>query len=441
MPYQLQEIRDLRRQRRELGEQVRAIYAQCREEEREPTADEDQRIDAMLDDGEQLRERIHQMERADGLLEDLDQPEGRATPSPSPLADDAEDAAEELEDRQDVELEEVGNGPRDTPEYRRLYRQFLMATGSAQAMQIAHRAHEYRIEHRDLQTDDDEQAGYLVPPEQMVMEIIQALDDEVMLRDLARTFTVRQARSLGAPKRTAKASTWSWGSEIEKPTADTSLKFGKRNLHPHYASGEIKASRDFLRSSLINAEEYVRDEIARDGGELEENAFLTGSGAEQPLGLFTASDDGLSTSVDVSTGNTATEVTLEGLREAKYSLKASYWPRLRWLGSRTFHKQLYSLDDGEGRPLLVESLRTGELDRALGFPVLLSEFAPETFTTGQYVAILGDFRFYWIADALDIEIQRLDELYARSNQVGFIARLKTDGMPVLEEAFARVKLG
>jgi len=39
-----------------------------------------------------------------------------------------------------------------------------------------------------------------------------------------------------------------------------------------------------------------------------------------------------------------------------------------------------------------------------------------------------------------MEVQRLTELYARTNQIGFIGRLKTDGMPVTEEAFARVKL-
>jgi len=51
----------------------------------------------------------------------------------------------------------------------------------------------------------------------------------------------------------------------------------------------------------------------------------------------------------------------------------------------------------------------------------------------------GDFSFYWIADALDMQIQRLDELYAESNQVGFIGRLETDGMPVLEDAFRRLQ--
>ena len=39
-----------------------------------------------------------------------------------------------------------------------------------------------------------------------------------------------------------------------------------------------------------------------------------------------------------------------------------------------------------------------------------------------------------------MQIQRLVELYAATNQVGFIGRMELDGMPVLEEAFVRVKL-
>ena len=70
----------------------------------------------------------------------------------------------------------------------------------------------------------------------------------------------------------------------------------------------------------------------------------------------------------------------------------------------------------------------------------MSEYVPNTFTTGLYTGVLADWRFYWIADALDMTVQRLVELYARSNQIGFIGRKETDGMPVLAEAFARVKM-
>ena len=76
----------------------------------------------------------------------------------------------------------------------------------------------------------------------------------------------------------------------------------------------------------------------------------------------------------------------------------------------------------------------------IGQPIFMSEYVPNTFTTGQYVGLIGDLSYYWIADALDMQIQALFELYAESNQVGYIARMETDGMPVLAEAFARVKL-
>jgi HK97 family phage major capsid protein len=70
----------------------------------------------------------------------------------------------------------------------------------------------------------------------------------------------------------------------------------------------------------------------------------------------------------------------------------------------------------------------------------MSEYMSNTFTTGLYVGILGDFSNYWIADAQSLEFQVLSELYAETNQVGLIGRMDSDGMPVLEEAFVRVKL-
>ena len=70
----------------------------------------------------------------------------------------------------------------------------------------------------------------------------------------------------------------------------------------------------------------------------------------------------------------------------------------------------------------------------------MSEYAPNTMTTGLYVGILGDFSFYWIADAMDMEMQRVMELYSQTRQIGLHAWLETDGMPVLSEAFVRVTL-
>jgi HK97 family phage major capsid protein len=76
----------------------------------------------------------------------------------------------------------------------------------------------------------------------------------------------------------------------------------------------------------------------------------------------------------------------------------------------------------------------------LGTPVLVSEYAPNTFTSLLYVGLIGDLSHYWIAENMSLDIQRLVELGALTNQDYFIGRMSLDGMPVLEKAFVRVQL-
>jgi HK97 family phage major capsid protein len=293
-----------------------------------------------------------------------------------------------------------------------------------------------------LQTDVGSSGGYITTPEEFNATLIRTLNDMRWIRKLARKF-VTSAQSLGTPKRTAKMASFAWGSELSTPTPDSALKFGKRALAPHYMTGEILVSRDLMRSAAINPEEIVNFEIERDSGELEEQAFLTGSGAQRPLGLFVASADGISTGRDVSAGNSTTAIGADALRNAKYALRAQYRnsPSIGWIFHRDAVKQISTLKDGNGQYLWQNGVTAGDPDRLLNYPVNESEFAPNTFTTGQYVGLLGDLSWYWIADAFDgMDMQRLIEKYAEQNQVAFICRRKVDGAPMLEEAFSRLKL-
>jgi HK97 family phage major capsid protein len=175
-------------------------------------------------------------------------------------------------------------------------------------------------------------------------------------------------------------------------------------------------------------------------GIVQENAFLNGSGAGQPLGVMTASANGVTTARDVSIGNTATELRFDGLIKAKYSLKPQYRSRAQWIFHTDALEMLAKLKDGEGRYIWQQSVQVGSPDRLLGLPYLESAYMPNTFTASQYVGILGDFSNYWILDALTMAIQVVVELYAATNQNGYIIQAETDGAPVLAEAFARVKL-
>ena len=156
--------------------------------------------------------------------------------------------------------------------------------------------------------------------------------------------------------------------------------------------------------------------------------------------MFVASALGIDTGQDVSTGNTTTEVKADGLIEAKYTLKDGYWPQAVWIFHQDTIKQIRKLKDGEGQYIWRAGLANDRGDTILDAPLRMSRYAPNTFNTGLYVGIIGDFSRYWIVDALGTTIQVLTELYAETNENGYIIRKEVDGMPVVEEAFVRVKL-
>lgn len=353
----------------------------------------------------------------------------------------------------EAETVEVRNGCYDLATGKLQYRKVPVGErGSAQYQDAFNRALTGRNltgeEYAALQSDNADQAGYLLAPVQFSSELLKAVDDECLIRQYANITTVAEADSLGIRKRTTKASTFGWSSELAVSTDDSSLAYGLKVLTPHPATGAVKVSRDLLRRSAGLAESEVRYELARDAGELMENAYLTGTGNQRPLGVFTASTDGISTGRDVATGST-TNFTADKLKKAKYTLKPQYRRNggsrsgARWMFHRDGMALLAQLKDGNGQYLLNPGrglVGSDSEDMLLDIPVDQSEFAPNTFTTGLYVGILACWQYYRIADALSIEIQVLQELYAATNQIGYIARLKTDGLPVLEEAFVRIIL-
>lgn len=295
-------------------------------------------------------------------------------------------------------------------------------------------------EFRNLQAGVDTEGGYLMMPEQFVAQLIKEVDDMVVVRGLATTFQVPNAVSLGAPSLDQRADDSDWTTELATGSEDTGIKFGKRKLTPHPLAKRVKISNELLRSGIMNPEGIVMSELGYKFGVTQEKAFMTGHGNQQPLGLFTASTNGISTARDVSEDNTTTAITFDGLLSALYSLKSQYQANGQWLFHRDAIKQIAKIKDNDGQYIWRASVVEGRPDLIQGRPVIMSEFVPNTFAADQYVGMFADFSKYWIADAMNLQMQRLGELYAESNQTGFIGRLATDGMPVLEEAFARIQL-
>jgi HK97 family phage major capsid protein len=53
--------------------------------------------------------------------------------------------------------------------------------------------------------------------------------------------------------------------------------------------------------------------------------------------------------------------------------------------------------------------------------------------------IFGDFSYFWIAEFSDMAVQRLDQLFAATGQIGFRWYRRMDSRVMLPEAFASLK--
>lgn len=298
---------------------------------------------------------------------------------------------------------------------------------------------------RLLQAGNDPEGGYLNAPQQFVADLLQNVDDAVPLRQLATVMQLTKAESLGVPTLDTDLNDADWTTELATGNQDDSLRFGKRELRPHPMAKRVKVSRTLLRLATMSPEDIVRARLAYKFSVTGEKAYNTGDGVKKPLGLFTASADGISTARDVTVGAAGalplTSATADQLIDAKYTLKPQYWPRARWLFHRTVLATVRKLKDGNGQYIWQPGLAADRPDSIVDVPFVVSEFTPNTVASGQYIGMIGDFSYYWIVDSLALDVQRLVELYAENNQIGFIARYEGDGAPVLEEPFVRLKVG
>lgn len=396
--------------RSQLVTQAREIVDLVDSEKREMTDEEQEKYDKMLDDVEKLSGEIDREQKLLAVEANLSK----------------------VEDIEDIVKPDVkSDKDKGDKEFRKTaFRKFIKSGLSDLNAD----------EKRALSAGTDSEGGYTIPPEEFVAQLLKDVDDMVYIRSVATKHPLTKADSLGIPTLEADPADADWTTELGTGSEDSTMEFGKREFAPNPFAKRIKISKTLLNRSALPIEDIVRQRLSYKFAITEEKSYMTGNGTGKPLGIFTASADGIPASRDVADDNTTTAPTFDGLINAKYSLKEQYLAKSSWIFHRDCLKIIAKIKDGENRYIWEQSKQVGQPDRLLGRPFMMSEYAPNTFTAGQYVGIIGDYSFYWIIDALDMQLQRLVELYAETNQIGYIARKEGDGMPVMPNAFARVKL-
>lgn len=140
--------------------------------------------------------------------------------------------------------------------------------------------------------------------------------------------------------------------------------------------------------------------------------FTLGSGSSQPYGIQVLSTKGVD-------GSTRT-VSRTNITDLIYSVNRAYRSGAAFQMEDSVIGAIRALYIGsaDARPLWQDSMQAGEPNRLEGYPVIANPDMDE-LNAYNFPVFFGDWKRYYIGEALPLKLIRLTEYYAPSDQVGF----------------------
>ena len=215
--------------------------------------------------------------------------------------------------------------------------------------------------------------------------------------------------------------------EAAYPESDDT--FGLVSIGAYKLATMIKVSEELLNDGVFDIAAYIATEFARRIGAAEEEAFFTGNGTGKPTGILNATGGA---ELGVTTAG-ATAITMDEVMDLFYALRSPYRRNANFLMNDATVKALRKLKNASGDYIWQPSVTAGAPDTILNRPVYTSAFMP-TIAGGAKSILFGDLGYYWVADREGRSFKRLNELYAPTGQVGFLASERVDGKLILPEA-------
>ena len=282
-----------------------------------------------------------------------------------------------------------------------------------------------------LSVGEDTEGGYTVPDE-FERKLIQALEENNIFRQLATVIRTNSGtRKIPIANDTMEAQWIDEGEEIP----ETNTKFGQTTLSAYKLGTMIKISNELLHDSAFDLASYIAARFGVCMGNAEERAFFTGDGDKKPLGIL-ADVGGAELGV---TAEAEDLVTFDEIFDLYYSLKSPYRRSAQFVCNETLLLQLMKLKDKNDNYIWKPSLDVAKPDTILGRPIRTSSFMPG-IAKGEKVLLFGDLKNYWVADRQNRTFRRLNELYARTDQVGFLTTQRVDGRLILPESVKVLKM-
>lgn len=204
----------------------------------------------------------------------------------------------------------------------------------------------------------------------------------------------------------------------QKP--ETEPAFREIRLEPNEVAAHVVVTDKLLRNSAA-AGALVSSLLRKAIIAAEEDAFLTGNGAGQPLGII-----GHPASIQVARAGAGaigyTDI-------VNMFARAKFGGRLAWIGSQTILPQLMSMVDMGQNLVWQPNAREGAPGSLIGIPFLLNDQSPILGAEGDL--ILVDLDYYLIKDGSGISISMSEHPLFTQNRTIIKAFWNVDGQPWL----------
>lgn len=297
-------------------------------------------------------------------------------------------------------------------------------------------------ERKTLSEGTDQAGGFLVP-EEMINRIIQKAPTPTRVAGLVSSINISRD-SVVMPKvsyatddiyTTGVRATWTG----EIPTSSTAHRvtdpvFGQTRIPVYTAMLSMPLTNDLVEDSIFPLVTWASGKFSETNDLLRDNMIINGTGIGQPAGILMNPNATDQPATVVS--SSAAAIAAAGLIDIAYSVPEQYEDNLRWVFNKTnTAKTLAGLKDGNNRylwgmgvddsGLMVPAIRRS----LLGYPVVFSGFMPNQ-AANAYPIIFGDLGGYMLVNRVGFSIQVLRELYAETNQIVLLGRVRFGGATI-----------
>lgn len=265
-------------------------------------------------------------------------------------------------------------------------------------------------------------------PEASNRKYMAVLQEESVVRQLATVVNATRSDSRIYAFDCEGQADWGEGNDAEDMNNEGDFK--RFDVQAYRLSELVKLGTVFTFDQSFAIEDYVIGKMARCFGSSEEQAFINGTGVNQPTGILHATE-GAETGV---TAERDSAISYDEIIKLYLSVDKKYRKHGTWLMNDETALALRTLKDSAGNYLWKESDET-----IFSKPVQIVDSMP-SIGNGQKVISFGDFSNYWLVQRFPLTIRTLKEKFAIRGQIGYLGCEYLDGKLILRVAFEKYLL-